>query len=220
MNCAGTDFRLDDPMGSAGSDERVGWAGTTKEQRHAARQALIQAAALELIAEDGTAAVTVRSVCRRAKLTDRYFYESYESRDALVASLFLQAADGVHQALTQAIDAAHGDVAQLITESRRIFQEQFLDHPSNARLLLVDSMVDPALSGVSLSVVPAFTRLVADQLPAGSDREARALTAVSLTGALAALLSAYFAGTLRVSRKRLIRHCTELIFGAANSPVA
>jgi len=206
-------------MESAGSDERVGWAGTTKEQRHAARRALIQAAALELIAQDGTAAVTVRSVCRRAKLTDRYFYESFESRDALVASLFLQAADSVHQALTQAIDTAHGGINELIVESRRVFQDQLLDHPTNARLLLVDSMVDPALSGVGLGVVPAFTRLVADQLPAGSDREARALTAVSLTGALAALLSAYFAGTLRVSRKRLIRHCTDLIFGAANSPV-
>jgi AcrR family transcriptional regulator len=206
-------------MESAESGERVGWAGTTKEQRQAARQALIRSAALELVAEEGTAAVTVRSVCRRAKLTDRYFYESYESRDALVASLFLGAADSVHQALTQAIDGAKGDVGRLIVESRRIFQEQLLDHPSNARLLLVDSMVDPALSGVGLGVVPAFTRLVADQLPAGSDREARAMTAVSLTGALAALLSAYFAGTLRVSRKRLVRHCTELLFGAAGSTV-
>lgn len=191
-----------------------GWAGTTMAERQSARQAKLRAAAYQLIAEGGSAAVTVRSVCRASGLTDRYFYESFASRDDLIAALFLEAADEVHQALTQVIERDQGDTERLVADAGAVFEEHILDNPARGRLLLVDSITEPALAGVSLAAVPAFTRMVANQLPADSTREKRALTAVGLTGALAAMLTSWYGGTLRVSREALVEHCTELLLGA------
>lgn len=191
-----------------------GWAGTTMAERQAARQAKLRAAGYELIAEAGASAVTVRSVCRKAGLTDRYFYESFDSRDDLLATLFLESADQIHRALTEVIEEHEGDPKALIEAFGRVFEKHILDSPAKGRLLLVDILSEPALTGLSLAAVPAFTRLVYGKLPTDAPREKRALTAVGLTGAFAALLNAWFAGTLKVSRQDLIDHCTELLLGA------
>ena len=53
--------------------ERI-WGGSTLTERREQRRVALMDAALDLIGEGGGAAVTVRSVCRRASLTDRYFY--------------------------------------------------------------------------------------------------------------------------------------------------
>ncbi|WP_109506592.1 TetR/AcrR family transcriptional regulator [Nocardioides speluncae] len=196
-----------------------GWAGTTKAERQSARQARIRAAGYELITVGGTSAVTVRSVCRQAGLTDRYFYESFESRDALLAAMFLESADAVHHALTEVIEQHHGDPVRLVEALQGVFEEHILDDPAKGRLLLLDSLTEPALAGVSLAAVPAFTRLVQTQLPTDAPRAQRAMTAVGLMGALAALLSSWFAGTLRVSREELVQHCTKLLLGAPVRPM-
>ena len=47
-----------------------------RPKRGRTRQALMDAA-LDLVATDGVAAVTVRGVCAQARLNDRYFYESF-----------------------------------------------------------------------------------------------------------------------------------------------
>ncbi|WP_439031342.1 TetR/AcrR family transcriptional regulator [Gordonia terrae] len=44
-------------------------------------------ATLDLLNEGGAAAVTKRSVCGRARLNDRYFYEHFDDRDALLTQL-------------------------------------------------------------------------------------------------------------------------------------
>lgn len=196
-----------------------GWAGTTMAERQAARQARIRAAGYELISAGGTAAVTVRSVCRKAGLTDRYFYESFEGRDALLATMFLESADAVHRALTEVIEQHHHDPEGLIAAFEEVFEKEILDDPAKGRLLLLDSLTEPALAGVSLAAVPAFTRMVQAQLPQDAPRAQRAMTAVGLMGALAALLSSWFAGTLRVSREELVKHCTELLLGASARPM-
>ncbi|WP_280503073.1 TetR/AcrR family transcriptional regulator, partial [Nocardia farcinica] len=64
------------------------WGGTTLTERREARRAALLEAALDLIGEAGAAGVTMRAVCRRANLTDRYFYESFSSRDELLDVLY------------------------------------------------------------------------------------------------------------------------------------
>ncbi|WP_278258124.1 TetR family transcriptional regulator [Nocardioides convexus] len=52
------------------------YGGKTAEQRRAERREALLAAAVDIWQESGWAAVTMRGVCARAGLTDRYFYES------------------------------------------------------------------------------------------------------------------------------------------------
>lgn len=67
------------------------YAGVPAEQRRAERRDALLDAALDLLHEDGPAAVTMRGVTTRARLNDRYFSEQFADRDALLLALL----DGV-----------------------------------------------------------------------------------------------------------------------------
>lgn len=64
------------------------YAGRSPEDRREERRARLLAAGLELIGEEGVAAVSVRGICSRAGLTPRYFYEEFGTADALARQLF------------------------------------------------------------------------------------------------------------------------------------
>ena len=61
------------------------YAGEQGDERIARRREQLMDAALEVLGSDDGGALTVRGVCREAKLTARYFYESFDSADDLVA---------------------------------------------------------------------------------------------------------------------------------------
>lgn len=190
--------------------ERV-WGGTTLAERRANRRAALLEAALDLIGEEGGPGVTVRSVCRRAGLTDRYFYENFAGRDELLAGLFLSVADELQQAFQVAVEQADDTQEQQARAAVEAFVQICLDDPRKGRLLLLEPFADPALSGVSVAVVPTFTRLVRKQLPGESSKVQGAMTAVGMTGAVASLFFGWLSGTLPVSREELIDHCVDTV---------
>ena len=75
------------------------WGGRTTSERRADRRSRLLETATDMWCEGGWAAVTMRGVCARAGLNDRYFYESFEDRDALLAAIW----DGVRDETAAAI---------------------------------------------------------------------------------------------------------------------
>ena len=63
------------------------YGGKPADERRAERRAALLRAGRELWCESGWAAVTMRGVCARAGVTDRYFYESFTDRDALLVAV-------------------------------------------------------------------------------------------------------------------------------------
>ena len=78
------------------------YGGQTAEQRHTERRTQLIEAALRIWAKEGWTAVTMRRVCSVARLTDRYFYESFADREALLAAAW----DSLRQDTLQVIMAA------------------------------------------------------------------------------------------------------------------
>ncbi|MFE3729260.1 TetR/AcrR family transcriptional regulator [Nocardia sp. NPDC059154] len=64
------------------------WGGRTQEERRAERRERLIAVALDIWLENGWAAVTMRGVCTRAGLNDRYFYEHFADRDQLLGAVW------------------------------------------------------------------------------------------------------------------------------------
>lgn len=199
--------------GSGAGGERV-WGGQTLAERKETRRRALLAAALDLIGEQGGSAVTVRSVCRRAGLTDRYFYESFAGRDELMVGLYMVVADEMHALLTETAAKTKGDLAAEAHAMIDAIIGWILDDPRKGRLLLVEPLTDPTLGGASIATIPQFSRLVVAQLPKSASKTKRNLTAVGLTGALGGLFAAWAGGTLKVSREELTAHCVDLITGA------
>ncbi|WP_158885788.1 TetR/AcrR family transcriptional regulator [Amycolatopsis anabasis] len=187
------------------------WGGTTLTDRKAARREQLLAAGLDLLGNEGIPAVSVRAVCRHAKLTERYFYESFADREELVLAVYEGVAAQAHQALVDAVPDSSRDPEVRAEAAVTAFVELMLDDPRKGRVLLLAPTTDPTLSARGVSLLPAFAALVREQLPTRTSELDREMTAIGLVGALANLFIAYLNGTLEVSREQLIAHCVRLL---------
>lgn len=203
---------------------RRSWAGTTLADRRARRRRQLLDAGLQLMGTGDTATVSVRAVCRTARLTERYFYESFSGRDDLALGVYEEVAEQARTALVEAVAASTAGhtapvpPAVLARAAVTAFVELILDDPRKGTVLLLAPMTDPDLNRRGSELLPAFTEVIHDQLPDRLDDEERELTAVGLVGALTNLFVRYLNGTLAVPRDRLIEHCVRLVAAAADPP--
>jgi len=192
------------------------WAGTTLDDRKAQRRAQLVAAGLDLLGSQGSAAVSVRAVCRSAKLTERYFYESFADRETLVSAVYDEVGGQARQALADAVSGV-ADPRSRAERAVAAFVELIVDDPRKGRVLLLAPLTDPALTQRGMYLMPAFTALVGQQLSLG-DETGRQLVAIGLVGALSNVFIAYLDGTVKASRERLVEHCVRLVLGADAFP--
>ena len=77
------------------------------------RQALVEAAT-DILREEGAAAVNVARVLERSALSTRAFYRHFDSKDALVAAVFLRMAQSETRRLKRKMAAAAGPAEAVV----------------------------------------------------------------------------------------------------------
>ena len=209
------------------------WAGTTLDARRDARRRKLLEVGFELLGGPGSAAVTVRSVCRHARLTDRYFYESFADRDELLVAVYDQVAEQARDVLADAVaasvraGASPEGVARAAVEA---FLGLLTRDPRKGRVLLLAPMTDAALSARAVELMPMFGELIRAQLATAaeaatapsappeaagaSDPLAERMTATALIGALSNLFIRWLDGTLAASERELTDYCVRLLVSA------
>ncbi|NKF24269.1 TetR/AcrR family transcriptional regulator [Solimonas marina] len=117
----------------------------TKERQRQRREQLV-AAGLEMFGTRGYHSVGVREICAEAKLTERYFYESFSNREALFQAVYNHGIDTIRAAVMQSImqsGAASGagrDMRAVARTTIRAFLSKLRDDPRLSRVLMMDSM--------------------------------------------------------------------------------
>lgn len=187
------------------------WAGTTLTDRKAARREQLMDSGLELLGGSGSSAVTVRAVCRTARLTERYFYENFADREALVLAVYDRVAEQAQRALVDAVRTAGSGARERAEAAVHAFVGLIVDDPRKGRVLLLAPLTDPPLSRRGVELIPAFAGLIAEQLPPKADDTDREMTASALVGALTNLFVSYLGGNLDVTRERFTDHCVRLL---------
>jgi AcrR family transcriptional regulator len=192
---------------------------STLEDRAAARRAALIEAGVELLGTEGAAGVTVRAVCRGAKLTERYFYESFDGRDALLRAVHAQVASEARDAIVAAVASARPRAPERVAHAAVAAFTAFLQaDPRRGRVLLSESFSDTVLAQHDLELIPAFAALLIEQLrllPDPPDDVDAQLTAVALLGALRTLYLTWLGGDPPIPAARLNAHATALIVAAA-----
>lgn len=110
------------------------YGGQSQEHRIAERRAKLMQAALRLYSRLGPAGASVTAICAEAGLTPRYFYESFASREALLAAVFREACDRLVFEVEEALDPADPANSALIA-----FFAILAEHPQLARFFLVET---------------------------------------------------------------------------------
>lgn len=115
--------------------------GMSLTERKQARREKIIEAGIEAYGTHGFFSVTVKDICIEAKLTERYFYESFKKSENLFQTIFLQLIDKMQHTLMQSIMQGSPDPLKMIESGLLGFFKMLHDDPRMARIIYIDAML-------------------------------------------------------------------------------
>lgn len=148
------------------------YAGRSSAERRAARRAALVNAGVQVFGRDGFRAATVKSLCREAGLTERYFYESFANSEALFAAVYKSLIATLETEMLAAIEAAPAEAEAMTRAGLRVYFGHMAD-PLIARIVLIEifgisAEIDRTYRAVTLN----FARLTEDLTARLFDTEA------------------------------------------------
>lgn len=201
--------------GAMASSERT-FRGQTAQQRRDERRGKLLDAALDLIGTDGWSAATMTAICARAGLTERYFYESFKSRDALYLALIDGLGEETERAVLDALAAtAQNDDAVRLRAVVEAFMAVLVDDPRRGRVALLEGLDSEVLQRRRRDIVRGLERLVREHGEAFrggpvADLRSLEIDAVLLAGAASELISRRLDGSLDVTDAEVADRITAL----------
>lgn len=200
------------------------YGGISAEERVARRRRLLVDAGLHLFGTEGFAATTMTAVCARAKLTERYFYESFPGLESLLVAVFDEITDEAAEVVLAAVEDSPHEARPRTRAAIGAFVELLTDDPRKARVAFVEALGSEALAKRRYETISNFAALLGDQARdfyGAPPRGARLLdlTSFVLVGGLAEALIAWLAGELEATRDELIEDCTDLFVATGEAAV-
>jgi len=175
------------------------------QSRLAVRRDNLISAGVQLLVGDGGPALTVRAVCRKASLTERYFYEGFSDRDEFVRAVYDEVCTRAMETLTS---------AKTPRDAVEQFVELMVDDPVRGRVLLLAPTAEPVLTRSGAEWMPNFIDLLQRKLSQVGDPVLQKMIATSLVGALSCLFTAYLNGQLEATREQFIDYCVNMLLNS------
>ncbi|EFQ82890.1 transcriptional regulator, TetR family [Aeromicrobium marinum DSM 15272] len=189
------------------------YGGKTAEQRRDERRTRLLEAGAAIWIADGWAAVSMRAVCSRAGLTDRYFYAEFSNVHDLLAALWDQANERA-LAVVVADFATHEDETprDRLRSGIATYISHLATHPDDARILFGDSAGCAVLTSRQRDLRLTGVAVVADFgepfLAAGIDHDDFLVRVRMAIGGLLELLAAWQAGDIPGTVDEIVAHAT------------
>lgn len=116
------------------------YGGVDPEERQRQRKAKLIEAGLVIFGEQGYHQSTVRDVCRQAQLTSRYFYENFDSMEALFKAVYTTVSRELMQTTVMSLASCQPDPEKLAEAALRNFLDFIRQDPHRARVMLIDAL--------------------------------------------------------------------------------
>lgn len=175
------------------------WAGVPLSDRRAERRELLVTAAFDLFGDEGVAAVTVRSVCREAKLNSRYFYECFATTDELLAAVYDHVLSELTEVVGEAVEEAGDDRGAKTRAGIRAVLAFTSAQPRRGRVLFTDARSHPVLAEklglIQFALYQAAIEEDDRRFP-DADPVSNRVGAALFTGAMTELVVQWLAGRL------------------------
>ncbi|WP_024802345.1 TetR/AcrR family transcriptional regulator [Nocardia sp. BMG51109] len=192
------------------------YGGLSAAERRAQRRAALLDAALEIIGNQGSEKLTVAGLCTRAGLNERYYYEQFDGRDAVLTALFDGIAEELAVAIVAGLQAAPADTRGTARAAIAAGIHVLTDDPRKARVTSIVGTATPELRARTLDTIRSFAKLVATEgidfygLSTPDPDPAIDFRATYLVGGLAQTLTSWLHGDLAMTRDELIEHTTDV----------
>jgi AcrR family transcriptional regulator len=192
---------------------RRSWRGIPSGERAAARRALLIDAAFDLLGTAGWSAVTLRGVCRRARLHPRYFYQSFADLDDLLLAVFDRLIEEMQEAISAELDHAGGAAAARSRAALHAVARFVADDQRRARVFYTEALGNDRLNKRRIETMQQF---VGSLVPAGEDAAAEVAAHIAVGGFTSALV-AWLDGRLDVTIDELVDDASTIILAAGRA---
>lgn len=193
------------------------------ERKQARREKLIQAG-IEAYGRQGFFAVTVKDICNQAKLTERYFYESFKKSDELFQTIFLTLIDQLQQNVMQAIMQASPVPEKMIASGLTALLTTLKNNPGMARIIYIDAMLVQELHNQATihetmsrfeRMIHAFVMLTMPHIKR-SEREI-SLIATGLNGYITQIAIRWVMSGFKQSMDEVLSSCSIVFLSLVNT---
>lgn len=187
--------------------------GVPADARVEQRRELLIAAGLDCFGNDGFHATGIRQICARAELSERYFYESFENREALFSAVYEHAITRIRERLVEVLQQGPADPRQLVRAVLRAYLELLHGDPRLVRVALIEvNSIGAVLSARSFEVNRSFADLIVPTMqhafPDLAERGYDALlVAEGLLGSTIFLVTQWAVDNYRASLDTMLEHC-------------
>ncbi len=130
--------------------KRRSFKGMSLEERQAERRERLMEAGLQAYGTQGFFSVTVRDICIEAKLTERYFYESFKNSEALFDAIYMRLIEELQQRIMTAVMQAAPDTRMMIQLGLTAFFQLLRDDQRVTRILFIDAILVHENDGASI----------------------------------------------------------------------
>ena len=184
-------------------------------ERKAARRVALIDAAIGLLSEKGSTSITTKEVCQRAGLIERYLYESFDSRDDLVAAAFDSALERATQEMMTALlqlpaSDPHARVRGVLAVGLDLGMAQ-----EGLIRLVSRGLADPVLYRRAMRAQSTLESLVTAVIGAafdrGGDSTEASFAGVAVTGAAVSVFIAWLDGRLDMTRDEVLDRGAALV---------
>lgn len=140
------------------------WRGQTIEERQAERRERLIDAGIELFGTRGYANTPVKAICEEAGLTERYFYEAFEDREALLEEIYTLLLGNCRRATLEAIGNSEDELEASMRAGLTAFAHELTRDPRRARIQEIEVVgVSPEMERKRREAIHAFAGIVADR---------------------------------------------------------
>lgn len=147
------------PLKLAGA--RRSYGGVAPEARRAHRRQRLVEAGIEVFGTRGFHHATVREVCAAARLTERYFYESFKGLPELFAEVYERINAELMRSTLEALAAAEPTPLALAEAGLRRFLAFVREDPRRARIALIDAVsIHQAGTGLAVRAARDYVELM------------------------------------------------------------
>lgn len=194
------------------------YGGVGGADRAADRRTALLEAGLDLLTAETDAVLTVRGVCGRAGLATRYFYESFQDRDALAVAVYEHVVQDIATTTLEALATADDDPGAMVRAGLANVVRRIAGDPRRGRLLFAPSLASPGLAAQRSESTKLFATLLggqAHEVYPDLDETVLDLVAQFAVGGLAQALTAWLDGSLRTSEEDLVDRSTRIFLAMA-----
>lgn len=192
--------------------------GIPAAERQSQRRAQLLEAGLEVFGTQGFHAAGIRELCAEAKLTERYFYESFDNREALFDAVYKSAVERISTAVSDALQRSSAqDGPTLARAALRATLETCRSDPRLPRILFIE-VLSKGAGDAALTEIRGFEDLIGQlAMSLYPDLDKRridvALLASGLHGSTMSIIVRWVVGGFREPLERVLNHCAVFYDG-------